>query len=212
MSRWTDKSLARRIACGNQKACVKLVTTHHASIYRLLTRLCHDGHLAEDLTQETFTAAWSKIGGYEGASSLSTWLHAIAYRKFLDWRRRCETGLPVEPDWDVGELRSASCDPLDAVTADEESRRLHEALARLPGVDRDVLVLHYMQGLSYREMAHVLGEPDGTVKWRTSRALENLKHLLDGECDEDSRTSGRAVSKRSLARKSIAAIASPTGA
>ena len=50
---------------------------------------------------------------------------------------------------------------------------------RLAAQDRDVIVLHYLQGLSYQELAQVLGQPTGTVKWRTREALENLRRALE---------------------------------
>jgi len=52
-------------------------------------------------------------------------------------------------------------------------------LGRQTPRDRDVIVLHYLQGLSYRELAEVLGQPTGTVKWRTREALENLRRALE---------------------------------
>lgn len=184
MRRWTDGSLARRIIAGDHDACVALVGSHHAAIYRLLARLCRDAHLAEDLTQETFAAAWTNIASYRGTSSLSTWLHRIAYRKFLDSRRQGARAVAVDFDQDFSEVGAMGGDALAAVIADEESHRLHQALDRLPPLERDVLVLHYLQGLSYREVAHVLDEPVGTVKWRTSRALDELKNLLEADYDE----------------------------
>jgi RNA polymerase sigma-70 factor, ECF subfamily len=181
-----------------------LVAAHHAPIYRLLARLCRDGHLAEDLTQETFAAAWTKIESYAGTSSLSTWLHAIAYRKYLDARRRRGLATVTDRAYDVNEAASPTVTPLDTLVADEESRRLHEALGRLPPNERDALVLHYLQGLTYREMAHVLDEPSGTVKWRTSRALDNLKQLLGEKSSEGAETTistsnGYVGTRRSLA-------------
>ena len=65
----------------------------------------------------------------------------------------------------------------------DEARRLYGALDELDAADRTLLVLHYLQGMSYREMALVLDEPSGTVKWRTREALNCLRILL---ADEDS--------------------------
>jgi RNA polymerase sigma factor (sigma-70 family) len=77
--------------------------------------------------------------------------------------------------------RAAPADPLDAVLADDESRLLYRALHKLNASDRALLALHYLQGLSYREMAAVLDEPTGTVKWRTCEALNRLRPLLNDE-------------------------------
>ena len=72
-------------------------------------------------------------------------------------------------------------DPLDTAMADDEARRLYRSLHRLDAPERTLLVLHYLQGLSYREMASVLDEPTGTVKWRTGEALNRLRGLLGDE-------------------------------
>lgn len=192
MRRWTDRLLAKRIAAGDHDACAALVTSHHAPIYRLLARLCRDAHLAEDLTQETFAAAWANIKGYRGASSLSTWLHQIAYRKFLDSRRRVTRSVAIEFQH-FNEVVARAADPLADAIADEETHRLHLALDRLPQRERHVLVLHYLQGLSYREVAEVLNEPVGTVKWRTSRALDELKNLLEAPYDEHAKIAAPAL-------------------
>jgi RNA polymerase sigma factor (sigma-70 family) len=61
---------------------------------------------------------------------------------------------------------------------------LYSALDELDSADRTLLVLHYLQGLSYREMALVLDEPSGTVKWRTSEALKCLRILLAEEVSD----------------------------
>ena len=177
----SEMLLARRIQRGDREACAQLVRAHHAAVYRFLFHLCRDGHAAEDLTQETFTAAWQKIGGYVGLASMSTWLHRIAYRKFLDWDRR--PAFRPATGSAGGHARRGGASPLDAVLADEWSRRLYQAVQRLDAADRDVVVLHYFQGLSYRQMAAVVGQPVGTVKWRLSAALGQLRSLIH----EDSR-------------------------
>ena len=72
-------------------------------------------------------------------------------------------------------------DPVVSVIADDEAEQLYRTLHELDPADRTVLVLHYLQGLSYREMASVLDEPTGTLKWRTSEALTRLRALLRDE-------------------------------
>jgi RNA polymerase sigma-70 factor (ECF subfamily) len=143
--------------------------------------LTGDASLAEDLTQETFVSAWAGIGSYKGQASLGTWLHGIAYHKFIDSRRRLErhdtliTGLKQ-----AGRDGPETSNPLHQLTADENSRFLYEAICRLESSDYLMIVLHYIQGLSFREMAKVLDKPVGTVKSRTSQALKRLKAFLTG--------------------------------
>ncbi len=199
MNRWSEKTLVKRILAGDREACARLVRLDHAPIYRLLVRLCGDRHLAEDLTQETFAAGWSRMAAFSGASSLSTWLHRIAYRKLVDARRRARSRASV---WEkaVEQLRSSRLDASDEAIASEEARRLRQALDRLPPSERDIIVLHYLQGLSFREMAKVLDQSTGTVKWRTTQALESLRALLGGSHERTGAGPAEAVEPQSPAK------------
>ena len=179
-----DRSAEQRLVCrvrgGERETCALLVREHHAAVYRLLLHLSRDAHLAEDLTQETFAAAWAHIGSFNGESALGTWLHRIACRKFADavrsgLARRRESGASDAVDG----VRSPNRGPLEAAVADEQERRLMRAVDALDDADRELVVLHYFQGLSFREMAQVLGRPAGTVKWRVSETLARLRELID---------------------------------
>ncbi len=143
--------------------------------------LARDRTLAEELTQETFACAWENIARYKGRSSLATWLHKIAYHKFIDSRRRLRRDSALK----AGLMRDSSrapenSDPLQKLTADENFRFLYEAMQGLKSSEYVVIVLHYIQGLSLSEVARVLNRPTGTVKWQTSRALKKLKTHLAG--------------------------------
>jgi RNA polymerase sigma-70 factor (ECF subfamily) len=171
-----DYRLLTNLRAGCPEACAELVRAHYQTVYRFLAHLTRNVHLAEDLTQETFAAAWSKITAFQGRSTLATWLHRIAYTKFIDAQRarRRASGILDR----LTQPRAAPADPLDSVMADDEAQRLYRVMDRLDAPERSVIVLHYLQGLSYSEMASVLDEPTGTVKWRTALALERLRAML----------------------------------
>ena len=179
MTQTSDKALLKRILAGNHEACVELVRQYHAPIYRLLVHLCRDAHLAEDLTQETFLIAWTKIATFKAASSLHTWLHTIAYRKFIDTCRRGERTVRTTTETPLDAAQSNVANPSESAMKTEQARRLHTALDRLVPTERDILVLHYLQGMSYQEMSVVLEEPTGTLKWRTRQSLESLRTALE---------------------------------
>lgn len=179
MTQRSEKALVQRILAGDHEACVELIGQFHAPIYRLLAHLCRDAHLAEDLTQETFLSAWTKIGGFNVASSLNTWLHTIAYRKFIDVHRRHERTITTKGDASVDQAQSKLPTPYETALTSDEKRRLYRALDRLKPAERDVVVLHYLQGLSYEDLAVIVEEPTGTVKWRTRQAIEHLRTALE---------------------------------
>jgi RNA polymerase sigma-70 factor (ECF subfamily) len=179
----SEHVLVKRILAGNHEACVELIGQYHAPIYRLLVHLCRDVHLAEDLAQESFLAAWTKLGSFNAKSSLNTWLHQIAYRKFIDAHRRQQRAVVTQPGDPIEQLLSKTPNPYDCAEVSDQTRRLYRALDRLQPAQRDVVVLHYLQGLSYEELAAVLGQPSGTVKWRTRQALDALRAVLEDKID-----------------------------
>ena len=171
-----ERELCRRAAAGDREACAELIRRHYAEIYGLLARLTRDTHQAEDLCQETFAVAWSKLGSFNGRSALKTWLHRIAYHKWIDAGRRQGADEVTYPGViTVSDESGGASDPRAGIESDEQSRLLHEQITRLESAEREVIVLHYLQGLSYRQMADLLDQPAGTVKWRTKLALERLR-------------------------------------
>jgi len=181
--RWREQLLVGRIRRGDRAACAELVRTQHAGVFRWLVHLCGDQHTAEDLAQETFATAWMKIGTFGGSSSLATWLHRIAYCKFVDWHRR-EQRMNREGSEAIGLSRAATAAPSECAVAGEDAQRLHRAVAELSADDREVIVLHYFQCLSFRQVAEVLGMPPGTAKWRVSEALHRLRQLLNARSND----------------------------
>jgi RNA polymerase sigma-70 factor (ECF subfamily) len=174
-----NERLLDSLRAGQPGACAELVRIYYQRVYRFLVHLTHNVHEAEDLTQETFAAAWEAVAGFEGRATLSTWLHRIAYTKFIDAHRAEQRAQRMRQRYARAELLAT--DPLDGAMAADEARRLYQALYELDDSERTVLALHYLQGLSYSEMASVLDEPAGTVKWRTSVALHRLRALLQDE-------------------------------
>jgi RNA polymerase sigma-70 factor (ECF subfamily) len=178
-----DQRLLSDLRAGRPKACAELVRAHYQRVYRFLVHLTRDVHQAEDLTQETFAAAWEKIATFQGRATLATWLHRIAYTKFIDAQRAERRGAGMRERLMI--RQGALSDPLDAAIADDEARHLYRALDGLAAAERALLVLHYLQGLSYREMASVLAQPSGTVKWRVAEALNRLRTLLNDEVPDN---------------------------
>ena len=185
--RWIDD--VRR---GDAGAWAQLVHANYRRIYRLLAHLTRDRHVAEDLCQETFAAAWAHVASFAGDSQFATWLHRIAYRKFMDHARRTKGGPP--PNFDASPAGAGEHDPHAGLVIDEQTRADHTALEQIDEPERTVIVLHYLQELSYREMSAVTGEPVGTMKWRTKVALEQLTKLMRTEKpDEQKRRNPEAA-------------------
>ena len=179
MGRREERKNLKKLRQGQREAYEAVICQHYRSIYRFMAYLTGDANLAEDLTQETFASAWANVDSFQGRASLGTWLHKIAYHKFIDSRRGLEHHATL-----MAELRKERNDtqetsnPLHRLTTNEHTRLLYEAIHSLELSEYIAIVLHYIQGFSFRQMARVLDEPVGTVKWRTSRALKKLKEFL----------------------------------
>jgi len=178
----SERRILTALRQGRREAYVGVIDAHYPSVYRFLLFLGGDRHLAEDLTQEVFASAWKSLDGFRGDSSIRTWLHRIAYHAFLDVQRRRERDTAL-----TGALGGRDCgvadDPLAGIVAEESVSQVARALHDLDLEERTLLLLHYVDGLSYREMAQTLGRPDGTLKWITSRAMERLRGRLAGKVE-----------------------------
>ena len=153
------------------------VLPHLDAAYNLARWLLRDSHDAEDVVQDAVLRAWRHFGGFRGGDA-RPWLLAIVRNAAFAWlaARR------------PGELHDVSVDELDAALAGTapdlnpetalvrraEKAMIGEAIAALPMVFREALVLRELEELSYREIALVTGAPIGTVMSRLSRA----RHLL----------------------------------
>ena len=138
-----ERQIIADIRRGPRRACEQIARLHYASIYNFLAYMSGDPPLAEDLTQETFAAAWAAIDAYRARGSLSAWLHRIAYNKFLDaariGRRRAVAMADLERRNDG---TSHASDPPTRLAAEEYQGLLYEALGRLDEPDYTAVVLH----------------------------------------------------------------------
>jgi RNA polymerase sigma-70 factor (ECF subfamily) len=176
-----ERQNLKKLRKGQREAYEAVVSQHYGSIYRFMAYLTGDAASAEELTQETFASAWANIDRFTGRATLGTWLHQIAYRKFIDSRRRLHRDAALMASFkDEKRDTSEASNPLHRLAADEHSRLLYEAMRQLKWSEYVLIVLHYIQGLSFRQVAKVLDQPVGTIKWRTSVALKKLRASLSG--------------------------------
>lgn len=176
-----DRQTIEAARAGDREACADLVRTHYRAVYAFLAHLSGDASLADDLTQETFAAAWEGLGRFRADSSFGTWLHKIAYRKSVDAMRRAKRENMAADVLGWREGRPNAAMGPDAAAARERTEVIQEALVELGEAERAVIAMHYFQGMSLSETAEALGEPVGTVKWRTNQALTKLKARLNGK-------------------------------
>lgn len=175
----TDLDLVARARRGDELACREIVDRHGNYLYRLAFSLVGNRADAADVLQETFAGAFRKLAGFEGRSSLKTWLTGILMRQAARHHRRRKREVMTSLE-SVGEVSSGIAASPGAVSETASDARIDvmAALATLSDTHREVIVLRELQGLSYQEMAEILGVPRGTVESRLFRARAELKERL----------------------------------
>lgn len=177
-----DATLVERCRQGDDLAWEALVRRWQGRVYGLAWHYLGNAEDARDAAQEAFVRVYRQLGSFDG-DRFQAWLLRITRNLCLDQLRRRKTRPPLE------ELRAADEDdaaPTDAAPSPEQAwlsgvrrRVVHEALRRLNGPNREVILLKDIQGLKLGEIAGMLGLPIGTVKSRAHRArLELARHVI----------------------------------
>ncbi|MHC4591133.1 MAG: RNA polymerase sigma factor [Planctomycetota bacterium] len=176
-----EEAMLRVQNSGDTAAFALLVQRWQRPIRRLCARMTGDEHRAEDLTQETFARAFAQRETFRREARMSTFLWRIALNLCSDERRatarRAERSLDDGPG-ECNEPRAMAPAPHALAAQRERAGMVREALAQLPEYYRSVVVLRHYEGLKFREIAHVLNIPEGTVKSRMAEALNRLARLL----------------------------------
>lgn len=160
---------------GNPLAFAELYRRHVSHVYRYLFVRVGNVPDAEDLTSQTFLAAFESISGYRGEGKYAAWLLGIARRKAADHFRHWQTVLPLE--WGT---RMADPNPSLEESVVERSRReqLINAIRGLTPDRAEALSLRVFGGLSAADVGYVMGKSEGAVKMLVSRALQDLRRRL----------------------------------
>jgi RNA polymerase sigma-70 factor (ECF subfamily) len=178
------RKLWKRAKKADKDAACELLRIHYADVYSYLRRLCGSQQEAEDLTQQTFLKVWSSLDSFAGRSKFSTWLYKIAHNTYVDWRRE-----NVGINQDCSDQWWAECidknpGPLVNVAERQLALLLYETVEHLDEDKRNVVHLHYYQGLSIRETSKVLGIASSTVKYRLREVLKILRVKVGVERNE----------------------------
>jgi len=166
-----DAALVRRVLAGDAEAFGDLVARHHERCLRLAVHLVGDQADAEDAVQEALLRAYRHLGRYQEQDRFGAWLTRILVNQCRTVRARSRRPPPV--DWTDAERIAEH--PADEVAQREELAR---ALDRLPGDQREAMVLRYADELSYAEMAAATGVTVAALKMRVQRACRRLRAFL----------------------------------
>jgi RNA polymerase sigma-70 factor (ECF subfamily) len=154
------------------------VERHQQALRAFLRRACGDWAQADDLAQETFLAAWSRIGRLKAGASVRAWLCGIGYNKHLTAARSAGRERARASVYEADREPTFEAQPEDRLA-------LEKAMAELPAEQRACVALCLAADFSHAEAAEALDMPLGTVKSHVSRGRARLLRAL-GECDDAS--------------------------
>jgi RNA polymerase sigma-70 factor (ECF subfamily) len=179
-----DQSLVGRCLGGDEAAWEELVRVHTRQVYGLCFRFTNSGSEAQDLTQEVFLRVFRTIRSFRSSEgSFTTWLSRVTRNLLIDHYRRTrqervtdsiEEQLPTLEE----EGAAASVRPDHQLAGREANEILQLTLQKLSPDLREAVILRDLQEMEYREIADVLGIPEGTVKSRINRGRAELARLL----------------------------------
>jgi RNA polymerase sigma-70 factor (ECF subfamily) len=172
---FSDAELIERWKRGDERAATLLVSRHSAALARFAASAGATDEV-DELVQDTFVRAFASIDSFRGESSLRTWLFTIQRRLLLDRRRsekRNRRNVAIEEDAAVTEYGA-----LDTVVADETEQRVRGAVNSLSPMQKEVFTLRVNAGLSYREIAAVVGSTEGAARVHYHNALRLVKEFL----------------------------------
>lgn len=162
---------------GDADAFEQLVNTYRDQVFRLALRMCGNETDADEAAQDAFLSAWKGLPNFRGDSQFSTWLYQLTTHAAIDLLRRQKRRGETD---DITEISVADPAPGPQQQAErtETCQAVRAAVLALPAEQRQVVVLRYMEELSYEEIAAALKLPPGTVKSRLNRAKSQLKDIL----------------------------------
>lgn len=171
-----DEELVAAAKAGSTGAFARLVERHQQPLRAFLRRTCGDWALADDLAQDAFLEAWSKIGRLESGASVRAWLCGIGYHKHL-------TALRTRGRDRVRDTAYAAENPPSSGAISDERLTLEAAMSELPADQRACVALCLAADFSHAEAAQALGLPLGTVKSHVTRGRTRLLAVLGGSDD-----------------------------
>lgn len=188
-----EQAMARVGAQDDAHAFAQLMRRWEAPIQRLCTRMLGDPHRGEDVAQETFARLFARRKDYQPTGRFSTFLWRIAlnlcYDELRRIKRRSESPFEqdeVYEDHETPSFQVLAPSPAALLLERERGELVRHAVLQLSECYRSVIVLRHYEHLKFREIAEVLGIPEGTVKSRMAEALTQLHRILSPTLAEGS--------------------------
>ena len=178
---WDVEGVLRAAQSGDQAAWRTLVDRYARRVYALAKSRCKDADVAEEITQSVFATVAAKLADYTEQGRFEPWLFRVAMNRVRDHARRAKHR-PRAAEPETLEQHPAPDARPDALTPGGDTARalaaLRQGIEQLSEPDRDIIHLRHHAGLSFNQIADLLGEPVGTLLARHHRALKKLRSIL----------------------------------
>ena len=172
----SDEDLMASYAAGDEVALDELFSRYAPVLLRVLQRQVAGREEAEDLVQQTFLQLHRARYDFDSARKFRPWVFTIA----LNLRREHSRRVRRRAEWPLEHAPDLASEPHQRARADA-ARDLERALATLPAEQREIIELHWLEGLSFQEVAEVLGTTRGAAKVRAHRGYALLREALERE-------------------------------
>lgn len=181
-----DQQLVERAQHGDKHAFELLVVKYQRKLGRLLSRFIRDAAEIEDVTQETFIKAYRALPSFRGDSAFYTWLYRIGINTAKNYLVAMGRRAPTATEFDIadaeafedGEQLKDMNTPENELMSKQVAKTVNQTLQELPHELRTAITLREIEGLSYEDIASIMGCPIGTVRSRIFRAREAIAGKL----------------------------------
>lgn len=167
--------MARPYDRSHRRNFTQVYREHVTRVYRYVYARVGNREDAEDLTAQVFLEAWEKWPSYREEGKVAAWLLTIARRRVADYYRDRQPQVSLEALVSIGD----STTPWDALEREEQLAQLASLVSRLDEEEQELLRLRFAAGLTYREMADVLGRSEAAVKMAVYRVLRRLARMWE---------------------------------
>ncbi len=174
-----DEWLMGQVALGKREFLESLLRRYASPLLTYIERMTGDRHRAEEIFQEVFFTVWQKRKQYKFPKRFRSWLFTIAANRCRqDYRKSKLPTTSIDPSLELVSV-GVGGSPDDAAIATENATFVATAVTQLPTQQRTVVVLRIWNGLSYGEIADVIGKSEATVRSHMHHGLNGMRRYLE---------------------------------
>ena len=174
----TDEELVSKIREGDEELLGIIMERYEKKLLRYGRKFLSSRENIEDLVQETFIKTYQNLKSFDVKQKFSPWIYRIAHNTFINGMKKNSRSPIYLPDFDTLVSHPVYEDPSQAERERQEMRKvIDKGLDQLPSNYKEIIILYYMEELSYKEIADIVRIPIGTVGIRLRRAKDKLKKI-----------------------------------